>query len=1031
MLPEQLSLRGFLSYKKKQTLDFTKFHVALISGDNGQGKSSLLEAMTFALYGVARGVEKNHSGTADLVSDGEKFLEVIFRFKQAGRTYRIVRSFNKVKNSSDVRLEILKGSEFVNLSEGSIRETDRKIEEIIGMDYDAFVTSSFIMQGKADFFTRKKESEKIEILRQILGLELYENARNLAKEKIKLITREIEARSDERSAIEADIAQKEALEENRNAVLKKKKELLEKKEALDKELEKLQKTFTHLNVLKESLKNNVQSLSDMDGKLSKKKALFANLKEKYARFESVLKNEDAILKGYEAFLEAREELTNLLNKKSLTEQKKREKESIENRIKTERSLIESKIENAKNILQESEEIIKRKQAESTNLSKEIGEIEKMLNETQSSAESAENALSVLEERIEKMRADLQKKEEALSEIKRIKALEKERKQALKRDVASIEKRISALKEEKEKLRSGVPLSYEALSEKVKSLSEQVDLLSKKREKLMQTLTRAESDLTFVKNAISETEEKEKLLSNGESKCPLCGSPLTKEHLDELIEKFSKEKETLYRKQSMLSSQLNALRKEIKDTEQKIEDLLKEKKDIEGKKEDAAKLEEKLSALDKQIEDLTNEREKRLSNTVFLSEEEQNALNGYTKVAEEITVSADDLKSLEKEHKTLSQKRTHLQKKLSELSGTLSARKEALKNAKEQIVSYREKKESALETFNELSALLKNPDFMKEEKAKIAEIEEEIKRIGFSEDALKSARSKAEELKTYEEQHRALTDARSHISEIKEQMAILEKEIAQLSEQKERLSAEISRLKKEIESLAPVEKTLLQKKDDKQVLDEEIKKIVSEEAKLVEKLNEIARKEKRLEVLKREVAEKEEAVQILKACKRMFGKEGIQISIIRDAIPQIEGIANEMLSRMTNGRMNLKFDTVRQLKTRDVSKSTLRISVYDNGEKRRYELFSGGEQFRINLAIRIGISMFLSERSGMPLEMLVIDEGFGSQDENGKMRILEEINSFKDRFKKIIIITHVSDIKENFPYEIRVIKDESGSHLTVM
>ncbi len=1031
MLPEELSLRGFLSYRKKQTLDFTKFHVALISGDNGQGKSSLLEAMTFALYGIARGVEKNRSGIGDLVSDGENFLEVIFRFKQAGKTYRIVRAFNKVKNSSDVRLEILRSDGFVNLSEGSIRETDRKIREIIGMDYDAFVTSSFIMQGRADFFTRKKESEKIEILRQILGLELYENARELANEKIKLITREIEARLDERKAIEEEISQRPTLEDKKRAVSDKKKTLLEKKKVLDKAIEKLQKDLTHLNVLRETLRNNNGILSDSEKALSEKKALLASLKEKHTRFEAVLKNEAEILKGYDAFLRAREELTELLNKKSLTEQKKREKESLENRIKTKRSLIESKIENAKKALQESEEIIKSKQSEVLNLDKEISALEKTLSETQSGAESAEESLNALEERIEKVREDLQKKDKSLSEVKRIKSLEEERKQALKKEVASIEKRINALKKEKEKVRSAITLPYETLTEEVKTLSEKLDLLSKKRENLLQLLTQTKSDLAFVKNAISETEEKVSLLSSGESRCPLCGSPLTEEHLKELLVKFETEKAELREKQKALSEKAESLRKEIDKLEKETKNLLNDKKALEGKKEDAAKLEEKLSALDKQIEELNSEREKRLSNGASLSEEEQNALKNYMQIAGEISISADDLKSMEAQYKTLAQKRTHLQKKLSSISGMLSARKEALKNAKEQIAISEKRKSEAEKALQELSALLKNPDFMKDEKAQIKKIEGEIERIGFSEESLKSARSKAEKLKIFEEQYRALTDARSHISEIKEQIALTEKETRQLTEKINSIKEKIAQLNEEVKSLAGVEDALSQKKKEKQTLDEEIKTVVSEEAKLVEKLSEIERKEKRFEELKKEVVEKEETVQILNACKKMFGKEGIQISIIRDAIPQIEGIANEMLSRMTNGRMNLKFDTLRQLKTRDISKSTLRISVYDNGEKRRYELFSGGEQFRINLAIRIGISMFLSERSGMPLEMLVIDEGFGSQDENGKMRILEEINSFKDRFKKIIIITHVSDIKENFPYEIRVVKDETGSHLTIM
>jgi exonuclease SbcC len=1030
MLPEELSLKGFLSYKQKETLDFTKFHVALISGDNGQGKSSLLEAMVFALYGIARGVGKNRSGINDLVSDGADSLEVAFRFRQGGKTYRVVRTFNRAKNSSDVRLELLKGDGFVNLSEGSIRETDSMIKDILGMDYDAFVTSSFIMQGRADFFTRKKESEKIEILRQILGLELYENARNLANDKMRLISQQIEVQRDELSAIEEAIAQKELLENTREAVLKKKKELLKNKAALDSELEELQKSVTHLNVLRESLKNSTRVFNDTNKKLSSKRERLAALKEKHKHFEDVLKNEAEILEGYDAFLKAREKLTDLLDKKSLVEQKKRKKEALESRIAKERALINSKIENAQSVARENKSLIEKKQGEIKALKPEIAELQKTADTLQKEIADAEHMLSELEEKIERMRADLQEKNKAVSEINRIKSLEQERKESLEKAVTAIEMRIKQIEEEAEKIRKKFPLSYEEINGKVEAVSAEIDALSKKKESLLNSLAKSEKDLEFTEKAAKETEEKKALLSNGESRCPLCGSPLTKEHLEELNIKFDGEIRELQGKRDALYANIKQIKKDVKDVEQKIEKLLKEKNALEKDREKAAKFNEKLASLDEQVKSLSAEKEKQLSEKEFLSDEEKNLLKTYSDMVNQININADDLKALEKEHKSLALKRAALQKKSSGILSTLSAKKEALKNTEEQIADADKKRASAEKEFERLSAVLADANFMKSEKMEIAEIEKSILNINFSEDELKETNKKVEELKIYREQYSALTEARSHISEIKEQIEETEKEIAQLSEELEKLNTEIGRLNAEIKGLKDAEENLYRKKAEKSALDEEIKKIVSEEAKLTEKLSEIERKEKRLKELKGEIAEKEEAVQILAACKKMFGKEGIQISIIRDAVPRIESIANEMLSKMTNGRMSLKFDTLKQLKTRDVSKNTLQISVYDNGEKRRYELFSGGEQFRINLAIRIGISMFLSESSGMPLEMLVIDEGFGSQDENGKMRILEEINSFKERFKKIIIITHVTEIKENFPYEIRVVKDETGSHITV-
>jgi exonuclease SbcC len=94
--------------------------------------------------------------------------------------------------------------------------------------------------------------------------------------------------------------------------------------------------------------------------------------------------------------------------------------------------------------------------------------------------------------------------------------------------------------------------------------------------------------------------------------------------------------------------------------------------------------------------------------------------------------------------------------------------------------------------------------------------------------------------------------------------------------------------------------------------------------------------------------------------------------------------------------------------------------------RSYETFSGGESFRINFAIRIALSKLLASRSGAPLPILFIDEGFGSQDEIGQDRLKEAINFIRDDFEKILVITHIEEIKDAFPTRIEVEKTSSGS-----
>ena len=94
------------------------------------------------------------------------------------------------------------------------------------------------------------------------------------------------------------------------------------------------------------------------------------------------------------------------------------------------------------------------------------------------------------------------------------------------------------------------------------------------------------------------------------------------------------------------------------------------------------------------------------------------------------------------------------------------------------------------------------------------------------------------------------------------------------------------------------------------------------------------------------------------------------------------------------------------------------------------MYSGGEAFRVNFAIRIALSKLLARRAGAPLPTLVIDEGFGTQDATGIEKLKEAINSIQDDFEKILVITHIEELRDAFPTRINVIKTESGSTFEV-
>ena len=157
----------------------------------------------------------------------------------------------------------------------------------------------------------------------------------------------------------------------------------------------------------------------------------------------------------------------------------------------------------------------------------------------------------------------------------------------------------------------------------------------------------------------------------------------------------------------------------------------------------------------------------------------------------------------------------------------------------------------------------------------------------------------------------------------------------------------------------------------------------------------------------------------------FSKRGVPAMIIETVVPELERAANELLTRMSEGRMNVRIETQRSLQTGEL-REALDILISDELGTRPYELYSGGEAFRINFAIRVALSRLLARRAGAQLRCLFIDEGFGTQDARGREQLVAAITSIQDDFDRILVITHIDELKEAFPARPEVRKTPDGS-----
>ena len=192
MLPVRLEIRNFLAYRTPEPLEFDGVHLACLTGPNGAGKSSLLDAITWALWGKAR-----LRSDDDLIHQGQTEMMVQLDFIQGECLYRVVRKRQKGKTGRQGRSALdlfiwdAELNQYQPLTAPSIRETDARICELLRLTYDTFVDSAFLQQGRADSFTIKQPGERKAVLAKILGLEDWQVYEERAKNVLRHIEQEV------------------------------------------------------------------------------------------------------------------------------------------------------------------------------------------------------------------------------------------------------------------------------------------------------------------------------------------------------------------------------------------------------------------------------------------------------------------------------------------------------------------------------------------------------------------------------------------------------------------------------------------------------------------------------------------------------------------------------------------------------------------------------------------------------------------------------------------------------------------------
>ena len=343
----------------------------------------------------------------------------------------------------------------------------------------------------------------------------------------------------------------------------------------------------------------------------------------------------------------------------------------------------------------------------------------------------------------------------------------------------------------------------------------------------------------------------------------------------------------------------------------------------------------------------------------------------------------------------------------------------------------ELKDATLE-LKSLEKSIKDKGFAKEERQALAKIDASISQLLYDTKTHQEMKESVRTLKDYAVLHSKLLEAIENLpieqEGLKQTQGMLQRQEGELTAFHDRQKV----LSEELSVLPSLERQLSEETTFHQSLTSQRDGTLGKKAVITQEIarcSELEIEMKQLTLTQRKLLDE---VRIYDELGLAFGKNGIQSLIMAASIPQLNNDANELLARLTENQMSLNLQIVKGRKDRrtGLSIEELDIKISDGPSTRSYETFSGGEAFRVNFALRIALSKLLARRSGAPLPILFIDEGFGSQDVSGQERLTEAIQSIQDDFDKIIVITHIEQIKEAFPVHISVTKREDGSSFQI-
>ena len=332
----------------------------------------------------------------------------------------------------------------------------------------------------------------------------------------------------------------------------------------------------------------------------------------------------------------------------------------------------------------------------------------------------------------------------------------------------------------------------------------------------------------------------------------------------------------------------------------------------------------------------------------------------------------------------------------------------------------------------LSQCLEAESFAADARAERAAACERLTGLGYDRGSHDRARERLAELEPAEADYNRLTSAKAQAEGLDAQIAGAREELGREQSEREDARESLAEARAELDASQDVSARLGAVQAAVDECRDRLAELDREHGRLTERRASLDRIAARVEEAKGRRDAARDAARLHEELQKAFGRDGVQAMLIEQSLPELERIANGLLEQLTEGRgfTQVSLRTQRESASGKTTE-TLDIQISDDLGTRDYDMYSGGEKFRVDFALRIALSRLLAMRSGASLPTLIIDEGFGTQDEEGRDRLVAAINAISSEFRLILLVTHIEELRESFAQRIQVTKDPERGSLAVV